>query len=155
VTASYVSISSFKVQKSSNISIGNSCVMINSSIGDSLTNCPVRYGYFGIMLWGGYECTVSNVTISDSGAGLLVYDSGRSTVLGYQIISAGFGLTVSNSTGSTLRNNHIVNCSTGFSESGELVDFFNDIDTSNTIDGKPVYCLVNQTGLNVNPLDVS
>ena len=46
----------------------------------------------------------------------------------------------------------MINCSGGFTEGGSTVDhFFNDIDTSNTIDGKHVYCLVNQTGLTVNP----
>jgi parallel beta-helix repeat protein len=153
VTANYVNISGFGIQRSTSQLIGNSSVMFNGGIGDSLTDCSVHYGYYGIILWGSYECTVANVTVEGSGTGLVAIDSSQIVFRDNEISdTAGIGLGVSRSTECLLRNNHMINCSGGFATGGSMVDhFFNDIDTSNTIDGKLVYCLVNQTGLTVNP----
>jgi len=152
-TVNNVSLSGFRVQKSANVSTDGSCVFFNSSSGGSLTDCIVQYGYFGVFILESNSSLVANVTINGSGLGLGVINSSQSVFRDNEISdAAGIGVGLSGSTGCLLRNNHMTNCTGGFSEGGSVVEhFLNDIDTSNTIDGKLVYCLVNQTGLIVNP----
>ncbi len=153
VIADNVSISNFRVQRSPNMSIGNSCVWFNTASGSRLTDCVVHYGYLGVFILESNSSLAANLTIQGSGLGLGVFNSSHSVFRDNEISDAwGIGLALSASTGCLLRNNHMINCSCGFTAGGSMVDhFFNDIDTSNTIDGKHVYCLVNQTGLTVNP----
>jgi len=153
VIADNVSISNFRVQRSPNMSIGGACVWFNKAFGSHLTDCVVQYGYWGVFILESNSSLAANLTIQGSGAGLGVINSSHSVFRDNEILDApGFGLVLSGSAGCLLRNNHMINCSSSFSAGGSMVDhFFNDIDTSNTIDGKHIYCLVNQTGLTVNP----
>lgn len=59
------------------------------------------------------------------------------------------GLTIDFSGGSLLRNNSISGFEPGFSIGGwhYLPDFLLDIDTTNTVNGRPIHYLVNQTDL--------
>src|SRR4030043_2238577 len=119
VTANYVNISGFGIQRSTSQLIGNSSVMFNGGIGDSLTDCSVQYGYYGIILWGSYECTVANGTVEGSGTGLVAINSSQIVFRDNEISdTAGIGLGVSRSTECLLRNNHMINCSGGFATGG-------------------------------------
>jgi parallel beta-helix repeat protein len=153
VIADNVSISNFRVKRSPNMSIGNSCVWFNTASGSRLTDCVVQYGWLGVFILESNSSLAANLTIQGSGLGLGAINSSHSVFRDNEISdTAGPGLVLSGSTGCLLRNNHMINCSSSFAAGGSMVDhFFNDIDTSNTIDGKHVYYLVNQTGLTVNP----
>jgi len=92
--------------------------------------------------------------------------AGRCTLDGFRVISGGIrvysdgntisnntvsgdycGISLSSSSNNTLRNNAMMNFEvTGHS----LSDYTHDIDTSNTVDGKPVYYLVNAENQVVN-----
>jgi thermitase len=79
--------------------------------------------YGGIWLQGSSGSTVSNTVILDNFFGILIYVS----------------------TGVTLRNNTIAGNVYDFGVDGDSVaDFVHDIDTSNTVDGKPVFYWVNE-----------
>ena len=79
--------------------------------------------YGGIWLQGSSGSTVSNTVILDNFFGILIYVS----------------------TGVTLRNNTIAGNVYNFGVDGDSVmDFVHDIDTSNTVNGKPVYYWVNE-----------
>ena len=61
---------------------------------------------------------------------------------------SGFGLYFLSSNGNTLETTHLVNC--GLLVYGEaLAEYYNDVDTSNTINGKPIYYLLKQSSVTI------
>lgn len=64
---------------------------------------------------------------------------------GFIIQNADYGVYIHNSGNSTLRDNNIAHNTYNFGVSGDnLSHFVNNIDTSNTVDGKPIYYWINQ-----------
>ena len=116
----------------------------------------VENSSFGILALWSNKNTISNntVTLTDIGIRLGISDN---TVRGNKVINNHCGIYLSRSGGSTLRDNNmtgnIYSFSLGTSESGNFSpsDYFLDVDTSNTVDGKPVYYIVNQRNLIIDP----
>lgn len=70
------------------------------------------------------------------------------------IVNSG-GIFITTSSNNVFRNNAIVTTGIGFEVSGDpqpsLSSFINDIDDSNTINGKKIYYLIDKSNLNINP----
>jgi thermitase len=96
--------------------------------------------------------TISNNTVTSTDCGISLISS-EGTVRDNKVINNYRGIDLARSGGSTLRDNnmtgniHSLRVSDPLSPSG----FFLDIDTSNTVDGKPVYFLVNQRKTVIDP----
>lgn len=91
-------------------------------------------------------------------SGISLSKSPGSVITENQITNCTGGISISESGGCKLRNNKITErnfyCWGGnlFNIFGyKIEDFMLDIDTSNTIDNKPIYCLLNLKGAHVNP----
>jgi parallel beta-helix repeat protein len=114
--------------------------------------------------------TVSGNEIENCSGGVILWHfSDHNSVLGNTMANAvsqtgyeGGGITIWDSTGNVLRDNAMSNFSYGlgmevgpvevFDEQNcELDHFIHDIDASNTVDGKPIYYLINQHGTTVSP----
>jgi parallel beta-helix repeat protein len=118
---------------------------------------------YGITLWGSWNNNINENNISGNqvGINILFYSSGN-MISDNEISSnlGGFGFI---SGGNTLRRNRMIGNEGNFGLGGiwvtgagdispaTLPDFINDIDTSNTINGKPIYYLTNQENLIVDP----
>jgi thermitase len=92
---------------------------------------------------------IDGFTIQHSGwdyyGGILLQGSSGSTVSNTVILDNFFGILIDVSAGVTLRNNTIAGNVYNFGVDGDSVtDFVHDIDTSNTVNGKPVYYWVNE-----------
>lgn len=94
--------------------------------------------------------TILENNIINNGVGIyLSLFSGNNSILGNNVTGNGKGISVNYSNGNTLRNNRLsdneynlwVDCL--LSNSGSA--FINDIDPSNTVDGKPVHYWVGET----------
>jgi len=84
---------------------------------------PVAPGNCGIFIKHALNCTISDNIVRDNKYGLWLVNSG----------------------GNTLERNVMIGNSYNFRVSGRLLlHFINDVDSSNTVDGKPVYYLVNR-----------
>ncbi len=103
--------------------------------------------------------TVSNFTIRNSGshpysqgdAGLRIINSDYCGVSNNTIENCFHAIRIFDSSMSTLKNNIMVNNTYSLIVLGsELSTYIHDIDTSNFIDGKPVYYLVNQGNLTID-----
>jgi len=95
----------------------NSGVELHSSSGNYIANNTIRGGN-GIRIESSTNNTVFNNTITDS-------------VL---------GISLSSASSNTLRENKLVDAFLNFGVTGDtLSDYVNYVDTSNTIDGKPIY----------------
>lgn len=86
--------------------------------------------------------------ITDSHGGLYIFWSLNGSYADNEISSSDIGINFSYSSGNTLRNNMLSNNTINlFFHLSDITPEYTsqDIDTSNTIDGKPIYYLVNET----------
>jgi len=94
---------------------------------------------------------VDNNVTGNSEGGLTLYYSTSNAVNGNIIAHNGFGMRLDYSGSNTLRDNHISSNDYNFEvEAVTLSSFVNDIDTSNMVNGRQIYYLVNQENLVVN-----
>ncbi len=91
---------------------------------------------------------VTDCTISDCSAGIDLNEAEDNTISDNRLIDTDAGIAISYSSNNIFRDNKLEN-STLFFDEGWL----NSIDTSNNIDGKPIYYLVNKKNLTISPAD--
>lgn len=127
VTADAVNISGFSVS------------------GGSELLSPSSYSTAGIWLYDVRNCNISGNVFSDNFCGIYVVLSGNCTLNGNRAESNHYGIYISSPEGNTLRNNRLENNSYNFAVPRASAE--NDIDESNTVDGKPIYYLVNERNL--------
>jgi parallel beta-helix repeat protein len=111
----------------------------NSAIGNNtITNCT-----YGILADKSPETAIINNTITNNKwDGIFITASPSSTVINNTVTSNDkWGIYLGYSADSTLKNNIMKNNRYNF---GVSVDLIHDIDTSNTINDKPIYYLINQ-----------
>lgn len=89
-------------------------------------------------------------------SGSITLFSCKGNVISSNIITNSGGIFLDTASNNILRSNFVESAETGFEVSGSpqpsLSSFINDIDDSNTINGKKIYYLTNKTDLTVNPL---
>ncbi|KKH47334.1 hypothetical protein EO93_12880 [Methanosarcina sp. 1.H.A.2.2] len=103
------------------------------------------YATAGIWLYEARDCNISGNLLSDNCCGIYVIGSGNCTLNGNRAESNEIGIYLYGSEGNSLRNNSMENNSYNFAIPGASTA--NDIDESNTVDGKPIYYLVNESDL--------
>jgi len=98
------------------------------------------------------DVEMANFTVTNGGHGIYL-GAKRSIVTDCVVYENHFGLTISSSSQNLLRRNQLFNNSYNLLVLGgwSINDFMQDIDTSNFVNGKPVYYLVNEDNLSINP----
>jgi len=99
------------------------------------------------------DVKIANLTVANGGHGIYL-GARRSIVTDCAAYGNGFGLTISSSSQNFLRRNLLFNNSYNLLVLGlwSISDFIQDIDSSNYVNGKPVYYLVNEENLSINPV---
>jgi len=121
----------------------------------TVKNMEIRNFYCGIWLtWGDItkgsrNNNVSGNTITGNTFGItLGSETGNNFVYDNSIINNSYGIYIVHSPGNVLKNNHLKNNQYNLwiyvETSVPTLHFVNDIDDSNTIDGKPIYYWVGQ-----------
>lgn len=127
---------------------GESVVYIKA---DSVTisGFTLQNGYSGIWLFYSQNCSISENNAIDNAYGIKLYHSSNSTIRGNVVRnSEWFGIALYYSSKCTLRGNTLVDNNFNFGVDGAtLHDFVNNIDITNTVNGKPIYYLINQDSL--------
>jgi parallel beta-helix repeat protein len=107
----------------------------------------------------GVKITAGNVTFSgftvensqSSCGGIWLQTSGNCTITNNIAKGNYFGIYLNNSASNILKNNEIKDNIFNFGVTGEdLADFCNDVDSSNTVNGKTIIYLANQNGVDIN-----
>jgi parallel beta-helix repeat protein len=152
-TGIYV-MNSSKVAISSNLLSRNvnQGLLLNYSQGNIVEENSVADCGAGIKLrYSSGNTLIGNNVTGNAAEGFSFYYSGGSVVTGNIIEHNGFGVKLSYSGNNTLRANVIASNNYNFGvEAAVLASFVNDIDTSNTVDGKPIYYLVNRKDFVMN-----
>jgi len=96
------------------------------------------------------DITIDNVTIRkniliNNDCGINIWDSWHNSISENNITNNYYGIVLQYSSGNTLRNNHMSSNKRNFFIWGDNPDnFYHDIDSSNTVDGKPMYYWLDQ-----------
>ena len=121
--------------------------------------------YGGILLRGCANNTISNNIIANNTLfGIHLWHAGNNTLINNAVMDNGHGIDFyGNSNDNILRNNSMTNNTYNFGLilRGETYEWLaanpdkpgivNDVDTSNTVNGKPIYYLVNQSDVQIPP----
>jgi len=93
-------------------------------------------------------------TYFGSSGSITLYSGENNMVSSNTIINSG-GIFLDTSSNNVFRNNSVSGTGIGFEVSGSpqpsLSSFINDVDDSNTINGKKIYYLIDKSDLNINP----
>ena len=145
-------------EKTSNLVIKNStftndiCLRLRNTNHVSVSNCSITSSaslYAGVLLYNSNYVDLSKLSVKNGMAGILAVESHHTTIKDCNVFSNYFGIDLIASKYVVMRNNTIYNNVYGF-HMGSLLsfdDYLHDIDTSNTIDGKPMYYLRNASNL--------
>jgi len=111
-----------------------------------IRNLTIQNGTFGLWLDNSNNSKIVSNTLQDGSYGIRLYNSRNSEVNRNKIYGyTWFGVEIKASGNTTLRDNTIVDNKYNFGVNGNSqFDFINDIDVSNTVNGKPIHYLINQ-----------
>jgi parallel beta-helix repeat protein len=141
VAADYVNISGFTVQNSGTGGISEGTgIFLDYSHGCTIRGNILQYNERDIWVWNSEDCTISGNFLQFSSEGYTLYVWGpNNTITDNMIYERGVGIV--DSGGNILRNNAM----SQFSISGYSLDhYISDVDTSNTVRGKPIYYWISQ-----------
>jgi parallel beta-helix repeat protein len=128
--------------------------------GDSYTLQGIGNGT-GIYLRKRTNVKIQNIAIKNFTYGIYLKGtfaqrSINNKILGNNVTDNTVGIILDYSPYNVLRNNRMANNTYNFKvlwdfPPTEASDFINDVDTSNTVDGKPIYYLINQSNMVISP----
>jgi len=169
VTIEHIHIKNFThgihLRFSNNITIAGNNIIGNKMYGIYLEtagyntiseNNITTNGWVGIDLEGARENFLSGNNVTNNGIGVLLSSvplwSSDNNILSGNNISANkeFGVALSGGSNNVLKNNLMAGNRFNFGVAGgDFSDFIHDIDSSNTVDGKPVYYWINRRDVSI------
>lgn len=145
---------SSNIVASSNFLVGNvnQGLYLNHSSENTVRKNVVADNGAGIRLhYSTDNAIVDNGLTGNNDGGLTLYYSTSNVINGNVVTQNGFGMRLAYSGDNSFRDNQITSNDYNFEvQAVTLSSFMNDIDTSNTVNGRPIYYLVNQENLVVN-----
>jgi len=144
------------------------------SSANNVNGCFVTNNYNGMYLYESIGNNISCNIVIDNKNGVISYYSNDNKIHFNKLLNNTFGLFLEKSYGNTVNSNNAINNTYGIYVQrssynvlrnnsmtinkynfgvvgGHLVHFIQDIDTSNTVDGKPIHYLVNRKDLVIDP----
>ena len=112
------------------------------------------WDYKGIGLEAQNNVTITNISINGFYYGIWLQDSSNNNLFGNNITdNNSYGIYLQDSSKNMLRNNNMTDNRDNFWVGGfSLLDYVNDVDSSNTVNAQPLYYWVNRTDETI-PLD--
>lgn len=118
----------------------------------TIKNMQVGGFLYSVYLYNSAGNTITGNSLTNSGNGIILIYSSQNTITDNTLKNNEVGIELRWSTQNTLRNNDINTNHRNLAVYGtEISHYINDIDNSNTINGKKVYYLINQNDLTMNP----
>ena len=125
------------------------CVVVVNSTNIVVRDLTLSNNLNGVLFAYTQDSRIENITASHNSEGIWLQYSSNNTLTGNNVSNNGHGICLWDSGNNTLRANTMIDnsCNFGFWSGSELSHFFQDIDTSNTVDGKPIYYLVDKNDM--------
>jgi parallel beta-helix repeat protein len=130
-------------------------IRFRDSLNNHVSGNNIRSSFYGIWLTGSSNNTINenNITANYNDGIWLSGSSDYNNVSGNNIRNNGHGIRLDDYSNNMFRNNDVSGNEHNFGVYGSLLqEFIQDIDDSNTVNGKPVYYWVNRRDMAV-PLD--
>jgi len=119
-------------------------------------NILINNSFSGITLDWAHNNTVSENTITNNEDGIFLYSSRYNVISGNNVSDNQKGILLLNSRNSELRANSLTGNTYNFGVEGdELLHFVHDVETSNTVNEKSIYYIINQQSFTINSLSHS
>jgi parallel beta-helix repeat protein len=119
----------------------------------TVENLEISNFYRGIILESSSGNTFSNNRFTSNSIALDVREGSTNTIIDNTFSANGYAISFSGGINNVLSGNIMNDNSASFKIFGsKLSDFQQSIDTSNLVDGKPVYFLKNQANIEINPV---
>ena len=96
--------------------------------------------------------TIKNLQIGSNLYGIYLYGASKNTISGNNVTNNGVGINIMSSSKNILRDNKMNNERNLAVYGTEASHFDNDIDNSNTVNGKKVYYLISESNLVINSI---
>jgi parallel beta-helix repeat protein len=157
VTADYVNISGFTVQNATGS--GKAGIRLGNADHCTVSNISASNNYYGIDLYeSGSNTIMDNIANSNNWHGIRLRDSNYNNLTNNTANLNGIaGIALRASTCNTLINNSVSDNEIGFAVPPDhpinMSYFDNSIDTSNQVNGKPVYTYFNQSNQLIDGLE--
>ncbi len=117
----------------------------------TVRDMQIGFAFYGIYLWNATRNTITGNTVTYNGNGIYLLGASQNTITGNTVTNNEIGINIESSSNNILRNN-IMNNNHNLAVYGTQASHFdNDIDDSNTVNGKKVYYLISQNNLIINP----
>ncbi|MBT0160806.1 PKD domain-containing protein [Candidatus Bathyarchaeota archaeon A05DMB-2] len=158
VKAYNATIKEFTITNGTNgglVIFGSSEIIVANNV--VTNNYGPKYSYYfsgaGIIASNSMNCIITqNLVSSNDETAIEIRSSNNITVDANNIDRNGGGIFISGSSGCILRRNNITGHRLNFGVYGwGLSSYIHDIDSSNTINGKPILYLINRQHLQINP----
>jgi len=158
VKAFNASIEEFTITNGTNgglVIFGSSDIIVTNCVitNNSGPEYPDYFSGAGISAYNSMNCIISqNLISSNDKTAIEIGSSDNITIDGNDVDGNGGGIFISSSTGCTLKRNNITGQRLNFGVDGwGLSSYIHDIDSSNTINGKPILYIVNEDSLQLEP----
>lgn len=150
ITADNVTLTNLTVM---NGGIGSSdcCILLFEVQNCNISQTNAANSRYGIWCVESYECDIAENNVSSNFYGVELTASSYISLTGNVVANNSHGVVLENSCHNTLRNNVMLDNAYNFRvESSELLWFINDVDTSNTVEDKPIFYLMNQRNITID-----
>jgi parallel beta-helix repeat protein len=118
----------------------------------TIKNTAITNSLAGIYLSSSSGDTLSGNNATRDGYGIELYSSSGNTLSGNNVTASYFGIFLFRSSGNVLSDNLMAGNTYNFYVYGSVLsDYINHVDTSNLVNGKPVYYLMNQSSIVISP----
>jgi len=117
----------------------------------TIENTKIGFSLYGIYVWNASRNTISGNSLTYNSWGVYLIEASQNTVIGNNITNNDIGIDIRSSSNNILRNNVLNNSHNLAVYGSEPSHFDNDIDVSNTINGKKPYYLIGESNLLINP----
>jgi parallel beta-helix repeat protein len=135
-----------------NLQIGSSFygIYLYGASGNNISGNTLAQNSYGLYLNGATQNTITENSVTNNGYGLYLNEASQNTIIGNNVTNNAIGTNIFSSSKNTLRANKMNNSYNLAVDGSEGIHFDNDIDDSNTVNGKKVYYLISQSNLVIN-----
>ena len=149
IQTDYVILNKFSIRNSGGCS--NTGIRIHGS-NNIIKNCTVYNNGIGIKLWSSSNNIITNCTVYNNSIGIKSSSSLCDIITNCTVYnSPDIGVYLYKSINNKLRDLVINNNSRNFGVIGfDILHYYHDIDTSNIVNGKPIYYIIEQNGLTLD-----
>jgi parallel beta-helix repeat protein len=117
----------------------------------TIENTKIGFAFYAIYLGNASSNTISGNILTYNGYGVYLLEASQNVIIGNNITNNEVGIDIRSSSNNILRNNKLNNNHNLAVYGSEPSHFVNDVDDSNTVNGKKPYYLISESDLTINP----